>query len=226
MSAADKEVLMNNILLCICIILLASTLGIYIYLCRKKVFSFIGSYEAKKKELNELVIDAEEMVNELNKFSEYIVNQVDSKNEEISKTLKFAEEKVMLLQQRVDNLVISSKNICKTEMISNIKSVSEISEAECDELQNEDSHLLEDGKTLTAMNGDSIIKGSSVISAYTTLQHSTSGLVSKKKEKVIPLNTKYSEVIRMSQQNMSIHEIAKVLNIGKGEVELVLDMRR
>lgn len=220
---------MDSILFVISILLLSVILGMFVFLCKKKVISFVINYEAKKKELNDIVIDAEEMIKELNKFSEYIADQVDLKNNEMNKNIKAAEEKAMLLQQRVDNLVISSRDIVKKDSINKTEASYTAGVLETQQIDRENKifdQTNEDEKTMAAVNGESIISNSSAILAYTAHQHNTTLSVPKKKEKVIPLTTKYSEVIKMSQENMSIQEIAKKLNIGKGEVELILDMRR
>jgi DNA-binding NarL/FixJ family response regulator len=48
----------------------------------------------------------------------------------------------------------------------------------------------------------------------------------RKNDKIIPIHNKYSEVIRLSQEGLQSLEIAKRLNMGKGEVELILGLRR
>ena len=45
----------------------------------------------------------------------------------------------------------------------------------------------------------------------------------KKSEKLHPMADK---ILEMSKQNMSVAEIAKALNIGQGEVELIIKFRR
>ncbi len=47
---------------------------------------------------------------------------------------------------------------------------------------------------------------------------------SKSKSKGIALNSRYKEVINLSQSGLGETEIAKKLNIGKGEIQLVLGM--
>jgi hypothetical protein len=43
---------------------------------------------------------------------------------------------------------------------------------------------------------------------------------------VIPINSKYAEVLMLSEEGLSEIEIAKKLGMGKGEVELVLGMNK
>jgi hypothetical protein len=207
--------------------MLAVILIMFIFLCKKRVFSFISNYEAKKKELNDIVIDAEEMIKELNKFSEYIADQVELKNDEMNRNIKAAEEKAMLLQQRVDSMIISSRNVIKKSKKNKNETqfIAEASEKQIEPKNKEIDPKNEDEKTMTAVNEVDIISSPAIL-AYTSQQHDAMELSQKKSEKVIPLATKYSKVIKLSQEDMSVQEIAKELNIGKGEVELILDMRR
>lgn len=217
---------MDTILLLISIFMLAVILTMFIFLCKKKVISFISNYEAKKKELNDIVIDAEEMIKELNKFSEYIADQVELKNDEMNRNIKAAEEKAILLQQRVDSMIISSRNIKKNRKNENeASSTAEVSEKKTEPKNQEIDRTNEYENAMAASNSVGIA-GSPAILAYASHQRNTVNQPQKKSEKIIPLTTKYSKVIKMSQENMSVHEIAKELNIGKGEVELILDMRR
>lgn len=64
----------------------------WIILDKKKAFGFMRSLDEKKQELVEIINDAEQMIEELNKFSDYIVTQMDLKNEELMKKLRIAEE--------------------------------------------------------------------------------------------------------------------------------------
>lgn len=218
---------MDTILLLISIFMLAVILTMFIFLCKRKVISFISNYEAKKKELNDIVIDAEEMIKELNKFSEYIADQVELKNDEMNRNIKAAEEKAILLQQRVDSMIISSRNIIKKNRKNEneASSTAEVSEKKTEPKNQEIDQTNEYENAMAASNSVGIA-GSPAILAYTSHQRNTVNQSQKKSEKIIPLTTKYSKVIKMSQENMSVQEIAKELNIGKGEVELILDMRR
>ncbi|NLK86364.1 MAG: hypothetical protein GX279_02600, partial [Clostridiaceae bacterium] len=53
----------------------------------------------------------------------------------------------------------------------------------------------------------------------------TTGAV-KRREKVIPFSNRYSEVLRLSNEGMGDLQIAKSLNMGKGEVELIIGLKR
>lgn len=48
----------------------------------------------------------------------------------------------------------------------------------------------------------------------------------KKPEKIIQIKNKYTEVIRLAEKGMGQVDIARMLNMGKGEVELILGLNR
>ena len=87
-------------------ILLITFSLILVLLDKKKVFGFARNYERKKQELIEIINDAEQMIEELNKFSDYIVTQMDFKNEELRLNLKKADE-------NIKSLAIKAHDVCK-----------------------------------------------------------------------------------------------------------------
>lgn len=195
---------------------------ICIFLDKKKVFSFIKSYDDKKQELVEIINDAEQMIDELNRFSDYIVNQMDLKNEELSKNLKFAEEKVNILRERVGAICNEPKEIAigenEEEYSASVMEAPAI-------LNTRVQDVLVDIPTAVAVNGGKI-DTVGVAEAYCKSDHEFAVAPFKKREKVVPINIKYSEVSRLSQEGMQSLEIAKRLNMGKGEVELILGLRK
>ena len=45
-------------------------------------------------------------------------------------------------------------------------------------------------------------------------------------EKVIPINSKYNEVLRLAECGLNEVDIAKRLNMGKGEIQLIMGLNR
>lgn len=143
---------------------------------RKKAYDYSAKLSDKKEELEIVISDADQMINEMNKFSDYIVTQMELKNNEITTNLKVFEDKY----NQLNNKIIES----------NIEDV-----------------IITD----VAVNGSSV---------------ENYKIHSKSKDKVIPINNKYKRVIQMSRNGISDTEIAKSLNMGKGEVELILGMNK
>jgi orotate phosphoribosyltransferase-like protein len=50
--------------------------------------------------------------------------------------------------------------------------------------------------------------------------------VSKVKEKIISINNKHNEVITLANKGLNETEIARKLNMGKGEIQLILGVNR
>ena len=223
---------------------------ICIFLDKRRAFSYLKSYDDKTQKLVEVINDAEQMIDELNRFSDFIVNQIDQKNEELINNLKLAEEKVNALSEKagmicngtekttikegneliqIGNESIQKGNEYRKSLpmetraeISGIKVFN--AEASNEEAADSDANDLE--------SSDAVAVNSGVIDAVvTTAPHSRfnsnyAAAPAKKREKVIPINNKYSEVIKLSQEGMQDLEIAKRLNMGKGEVELILGLRK
>jgi hypothetical protein len=169
---------------------------VWVILDKKKVFSYARSFEQKKEELAEIITDAEQMIEELNKFSDYIVTQVDLKNEELQTNLKNADEGIKTIGKKAQAIY----------------------EAEVKTAAIEETSARAETKMLE-VNGSS------------NTYQSPSGirfekLVSRRNEKVIPLNNRYNEALRLSENGMGVIEIAKMLNMGKGEIELILGINR
>lgn len=200
---------------------------ICIFFDKKKAFSFIKSYADKKQELVEIMNDAEQMIEELNRFSDYIVNQMDLKNEELSKNLKSAEENIFVLSERAGIIynklgatTLQEANECRKsgfEMPALSLPVVQVFPVEVQAVE---------VQAAVAVNGEAINKAGSAATPYFKFNSDFVVAPTKKSEKVIPINNKYSEVIRLSQEGMQGLEIAKRLNMGKGEVELILGLRK
>lgn len=193
---------------------------ICIFLDKKKVFSFIKTYDEKKQNLVEIMNDAEEMIEELNRFSDYIVNQMDLKNEELSMNLKTAEEKVGALKEKTRAICSETEEFARMDRIECGKTVEmvgapavAVSEEAYLEAAYSEAACIEQIPVAIAVNGEE-------------LDIIPQKLPIRKNEKVIPINNRYSEVIRLSTEGMSGLEIAKGLNMGKGEVELILGLRK
>lgn len=184
---------------------------ICIFLDKKKIFDSTKNYEEKKQQLIEIINDAEQMIDEMNKFSDYIVNRMDLKNDELNKNLQFAEEKLNALSNRAKIIYDKTKETAIGE-----------NEVECG---------LTDMEAVSSEKPEIMDTVRVSYPAAAAVNGSTAGFENtfiplRRREKVIPINNKYSEVSRLSQEGMQSLEIARRLNIGKGEVELILGLRK
>ena len=115
----------------------------FILVEKKKRKKFLETLDKKKSELLSTIDDAEEMLEELNKFSDYIVNLLEQKKDEVEFT-------------KVDVEVAADKYA----------------------------------------------------------------------EDVLPEKQLHKEVLKLVEQGMSCEEVARVLNRGKGEIQLIIDMKK
>jgi hypothetical protein len=188
-----------------------------VLLDKRKVFQFSKSFDEKKRELVEIINDADQMIGEMNKFSDYIVSQIDQKNEELSNSLKSAGLKVEELNTRLSSLCSEAGTAMITKRGSAVEAMASMQSATVEKALEEVS--VESDAAPIAVNGsaaDSVAKSS--------MKPRKSP--ARKNEKVIPINNKYSEVLRLSEEGMQELEIARKLNMGKGEVELILGLKK
>jgi regulator of replication initiation timing len=175
-----------------------------LFLDKKKVFEFFKSFENKKKELVEIINDAEQMIEELNKFSDYIVNQIDLKNEQLNKSLKDTEAKIHQLSEKAAAIGGSASVSIDTTAIN---------------VKRQKAHA-----GLRALVSQPPIRK---VNSKNEMDDSVSNTQETgTKDKVVPFHSKYSEVLRLYREGMGNLDIAKSLNIGKGEVELIVGLRR
>ncbi len=202
-------------------ILLVLVSIILILIDKKSVFIFRKTFDDKKQELVEIINDAEQMIDELNRFSDYIVSQIDEKNEELNVSIKGAEEKISALKSKATAI---SKTITATSKKS-IKGDSDDSDDTV--IETKDSMAGEATKAQRQSDTGSVLPQNSVaaVEAYSRSETMPSKTIKSRRDKVIPFNSKHSEVLRLSKQGMEGTEIAKSLNMGKGEVELIIGLR-
>lgn len=205
-------------------IVLVSLSLILVLLDKNKAFSFIKNYENKKQELVEIINDAEQMIEELNKFSDYVVTQMDFKNEELSVNLKKAREEIMMLSQK-------SHNNCELEEVKEAE-VNEKLKAEINIPVRQDIAVNGNYKTQAVVHEPLFKLNSDIEIESLNYEKSALNTVASYKtqvartDKVIPINNKYNEVLKLSKCGMAESDIARRLNMGKGEIQLILELNK
>lgn len=146
---------------------------------KKRMHDYRDDLAEMEDNLIEVIEDAEVLIKEMNKFSDYVVSRLEEKHDLLLKTLEEAEQRIRSMNGMLD---ISSQS---------------------PEVQKQ--------------NGEAILpKTANEESAESILQ---SRLFSRKK--VAALEDKREEIIRLSKSGMDSTEIAKRLNMGRGEIELI-----
>jgi hypothetical protein len=175
---------------------------------RKKSFDYTGKLDEKREELTGIISDADQMIEEMNKFSDYIITQMELKNEEMSTSLKMIEEKVKQVNGGISE--IDEKEIIRQDKVVNGNMIesrfnSEVFHSHEIYDKNSDSPKIE-------------IQNFGNITGYKSQP--------KAKEKVVQINNKYNTVIQLAMNGLTDTEIAKSLKMGKGEVQLILEMNK
>lgn len=204
---------------------------ISIFIEKRKVFHFAKGFDEKKLELSEIISDAEQMIDELNRFSDYIVTQMDLKNEELNRNLQEAETRVNKLKERINTVGVSATVAPEAKAA--------VMETEIDSVVAVNSATVLNSPAAVnsvAVNGGSRSSGTTenlplytvdaVSAAYGRSEGIKSNMPIKKNDKVIPFKSKYSEVLRLTGEGLGSLEIARNLNMGKGEVELIIGLSK
>jgi len=168
------------------IILVALSL-VWILFDRKKAYDYTKNVDSMKAVLLGVMKDAEEMIEELNRISGYIFENLDSKTDEVRETLLLADEKIKEMKLPIKKSRAKKGNT-------------------------EDK---------TEGSGREVI-GIQAIQLRNFTEEFNSN--TKPKSWGIASSSRYKEVVKLSQSGMGETEIAKKLNIGKGEIELKLGM--
>lgn len=196
---------------------------ILILIDKKNVFVFRKTFDDKKQELVEIINDAEQMIDELNRFSDYIVSQIDVKNEELNANIKAAEQKIRVIEEKTGAFADGRKTVGTIK-----KSAGFVDVVQAAGNGGHTGTLEMDASSDTGFESPAraLNTPGTAAAAYGRSETGTPQILNKKKEKVIPFNNRYSEVLRLSKEGMEDLEIAKSLNIGKGEVELIIGLKR
>jgi len=190
-------------------ILLIFTAIVMIAYDRKRAYDHSKQLDEKKNELSGIIQDAENMIDELNRFSDYVVTQMDLKNEELNSILKTAEEKIKNLSVRAQREE-TAKSVRTDTAVSSARMA--VNASPVPQLFNFNSEIAIENIGLDSSTGNVVEKANQA---------------GKPKEgKVIPLNSKHKEVLILSAQGLDDTEIAKRLNMGKGEIQLILGVNR
>ena len=191
---------------------------------KKSSFSLLNRMEEKKQDMVSIISDAEQMIEELNKFSDYIVTQMDVKNEELSDNLKKADEEISQLRERIAEQMaevpqkteLPNENI--KEVNTEVASVMVVNGSSLEEVQNKSEQF--------AMQKSDLIIESVAYEQRIPNNYQFKRQPIRKNEKIIPINNRYKEVIRLSNDGFNDTEIAKKLNMGKGEIQLIMELNK
>lgn len=217
---------MNNFyvsMIFIGIVLIMASL-IWVAFEKKGSFSFMKKLEEKKQDMVSIINDAEQMIEELNKFSDYIVTQMDVKNEELRNNLKTADEEIKQLHSRiVEQLVevpekIAAANENRIEVRKEATSIKVVNGICLEAVQKPSEQFI-------TQNSDLVIESAALEQAIPKRLLNSKQAI-RRNDKVIPIDGRYKEVLRLSGDGFNDTEIAKKLSMGKGEIQLILEINK
>ena len=156
---------------------------------KKKLHDYRIDLKNKKDQLINVIEDAEELIDEMNRFSDYAVTQIEEKNNTLLDTISKADLRI----QKLDSL--SGEDIILNVPEPVLAAVYD--EASITRILEED-------------NPNNYNKKS---------DHQNKG-------KVLTFDIKRREIIKLAKAGMDSTEIARILNCGKGEIELIARMGR
>ncbi|HPD00668.1 MAG TPA: hypothetical protein PLA01_04875 [Acetivibrio sp.] len=179
-------------------ILLVLVSLVWIAYDKKKYLEDEKRMDEKKEELLKIISDADLMIDELNRISDYVVSEMDKKSKEVQNAIESMSEKVKSISNE------------KVKSISNEKEKNK---------SKENNALIKD-KTLGT--GRLSKEVGYVFNAEPSIDKS----YKKLNDKVIAVNSKHKEVLALAQRGLNETEIAKKLSMGKGEIQLILGVNK
>ncbi len=153
--------------------------------------------DEKRYELQHLIEDAEQLLDELNNFSGYIVTRMEGKQQEIEEVVKSVDGRIELFASIIEKSELVNQDTERVQVKGKAKK--DAKKKVKKEVKNDSTNEAKNESTKEAL----------------------SKLLSAKESKVIPIDAKRREVIKLSRDGMDSTEIAKMLNMGKGEIELI-----
>lgn len=207
-------------------------------LVRKHRLSMIKAVEQKKSELSLLLDDAEQMLEEMNRFSDYIVTQMEIKNRELEILIERTEGKIADFK---DANIANEAGINETagkELIRKEKSGKVTAEKEITETKKETTVKDADKNTAYDNTKDSDSTGKSPV-VYNYHDDMTgiacsSGIVKNEEiseSNALPIGTafgyksfteKKETILKLARNGIELIDIAKCMNTGIGEIELII----
>ena len=165
---------------------------------RRKGMNYSKAIDQKSKQLVDIIKDAEQMIEEMDKFSDYIIRRFESKNDEIKELLCTIDKKVEYLNAKQAEWETEKEVVLKKTGTD------------------EDYGYTYVGRK-NFLEKQGVMFRNSVNNKKQNV---------KKTEKVIEMSSRHKEVLDMAKTGFDENYIAKTLNIGKGEIGLILQRNR
>jgi len=178
-----------------CIILAGSGIVLFALLLmlaeKKRIHDYRKDAAEKKDELIQVIEDAELLIDEMNKFSVYTVSRLEEKNDILKQTIQEADRRIEALSGVLESVPGSFPAPVPAE--------------------NENAHKTGIGQDT---GNKQEIRNEKDIASIIDSQLFRKG-------KVIPFDVKRREILKLSKSGLDSVQIARLLNMGRGEIELI-----
>ncbi|NLX63468.1 MAG: hypothetical protein GX022_01610 [Clostridiaceae bacterium] len=156
---------------------------------KKRLHDYRSDLKEKKDQLISVIEDAEELIEEMNRFSDYAVTRIEEKNNILMDTIAKADLMIQKLQSTAHDKVLPCEPEPDKSGVYDECSITKILEEDKQDNENKNSAYQMKGKVLT-------------------------------------FDVKRREIIKLARAGLESTEIARILNCGKGEIELIARMGR
>jgi hypothetical protein len=208
----------------VCIIFLGILLVIaslfFIIMDRANGKDFFKEFDRKKDEMFTLIQDSEEMVQELNKMSDYVISMISEKNKEF----------INNYQSPVKQEKIAGINTDSLKALNNYKDENEILDSSSEETCGviipapvmPDPVIPEAAASIEIVSQGMYEEDEHTVNTQITYNKD----ISDNKKSRLVLNSRRREVLEMIEQGLSNDEICDKLKIGKGEISLIRGLNK
>ncbi len=176
---------------------------IYLFVVRKWSKRELRRIENKKTEIETILESADEMIDELNRFSDYIILNIAEKTHEVEEMLQQLDDNIKERRQLLDTFTQSNAGEDKTKT---------------EEADNVEEDVCNTVIPLLNKSAGSFLKRANIYSKPTAKEI-------RPAEKIINSNTKSRQIVLLAEKGFDETEIAKRLNVGRGEIQMILGMR-
>jgi len=193
-------------------VLLVIVALIFIAIDRVNGKDFFKEFDRKKDEMFNLIQDSEEMVQELNRMSDYVVTVIAEKNQEFFNKSASLDMQESLIKQEATSSHESKEFIAQVQeelIYTGAENTNQSGISEDTVSQNNEPDVQKLINTQFSYNKDTYNKDSQNIG-----------------KSKLALNSRRSEVLQMIEQGLSNDEISDKLKIGKGEIGLIRGLTR
>ncbi len=212
-------------------------IGSLIFIAMDKVNGkdFFREFDRKKDEMFNLIQDSEEMIQELNKMSDYVVTMISEKNQEYFEKVNNSVTYTPSIPVRIKPIPpVPVTNVPELELTDKAETVirEEVASESQEALQSKApelvSEIVEEAETKEAET-EAFKENTKEDTDYRE-KHEVNKWMSNITERLtetdanksrLVLNPKRREVLKMIEQGMSNDEIADKIKIGKGEIDLI-----